>query len=71
MIDVAQLLEDSETKTDALERVAELEEDLSQVTERLTEVEEEAMIKTGEQPHFVSAHFIVLDIVVFYHLFGA
>ena len=32
MIDVAQLLEDSETKTDALERVAELEDDLSHVT---------------------------------------
>lgn len=32
MIDVAQLLEDSETKTDALEKVAELEEELSHVS---------------------------------------
>lgn len=48
MIDVAQLLEDSETKTDALEKVSELEEDLSHITERLAEVEEEAMIKTGQ-----------------------
>ncbi|XP_005091796.1 formin-like protein isoform X2 [Aplysia californica] len=48
MIDVAQLLEDSETKTDALEKVAELEDDLSHVTERLAEVEEEAMTKTVE-----------------------
>ncbi|CAG5132337.1 unnamed protein product, partial [Candidula unifasciata] len=48
VIDVAQLLEDSETKTDALERVAELEEELSHVTERLAEVEEEAMTKTVE-----------------------
>lgn len=48
MIDVAQLLEDSETKTDALEKVAELEDDLSHITERLAEVEEEAMTKTGK-----------------------
>ncbi|XP_013087690.2 formin-like protein isoform X1 [Biomphalaria glabrata] len=48
MIDVAQLLEDAETKTDALEKVAELEEDLSQVSEKLAEVEEEAMTKTVE-----------------------
>lgn len=64
MIDVAQLLEDSETKTDALERVAELEDDLSQVTERLTEVEEEAMTKTGTLSelsyHFLSSHFMVV-----------
>ena len=32
MIDVAQLLEDSETKTDALEKVAELEDELSHVS---------------------------------------
>ena len=31
MIDVAQLLEDSETKTEALEKVAELEDELSHV----------------------------------------
>ncbi|XP_052827265.1 formin-like protein 2 [Octopus bimaculoides] len=48
MIDVAQLLEDSETKTDALEKVAELEEELSHMHERLQEVEEEAMAKTVE-----------------------
>lgn len=52
MIDVAQLLEDSETKTDALEKVAELEEDLSHITERLAEVEEEAMTKTGADKFF-------------------
>ena len=32
MIDVAALLEDSETKTEALEKVAELEDELSQVS---------------------------------------
>jgi hypothetical protein len=32
MIEVAQLLEDSETKTDALEKVAELEDELSHVS---------------------------------------
>jgi len=48
MIDVAALLEDSETKTEALEKAAELEDELSQTTERLQEVEEEAMAKTVE-----------------------
>ena len=32
MIDVAALLEDSETKTEALEKAAELEDELSQVS---------------------------------------
>nr|KAG5688093.1 hypothetical protein BaRGS_031286 [Batillaria attramentaria] len=48
MIDVAQLLEDSETKTDALEKVAELEDELSHLNEHLQEVEDEAMTKTVE-----------------------
>ncbi|ESP01673.1 hypothetical protein LOTGIDRAFT_139357 [Lottia gigantea] len=43
MIDVANLLEDSETKTEALEKVAELEDEISHV-----KVEEEAMTKTVE-----------------------
>ena len=58
MIDVAQLLEDSETKTDALEKVQDLEEDLSHVTERLAEVEDEAMIKTGENIHQMATQLI-------------
>ena len=33
MIDVASVLEDSETKTEALEKAAELEDELSQVSE--------------------------------------
>ena len=33
MIDVAALLEDSETKTEALEKAAELEDELSQVSD--------------------------------------
>ena len=32
MIDIAALLEDSETKTEALEKAAELEDELSQVS---------------------------------------
>ena len=34
MIDVAALLEDSETKTEALEKAAELEDELSQVSDK-------------------------------------
>ena len=60
MIDVAQLLDDSETKTDALEKVAELEDDLSHVTERLAEVEEEAMTKTGAFYKFWKESFQIL-----------
>ncbi|XP_021376267.1 formin-like protein CG32138 isoform X2 [Mizuhopecten yessoensis] len=48
MIDVQQLLEDSETKTEALERAEELEDELSHAHERLQEVEDEAMSKTVE-----------------------
>ncbi|KAK6165836.1 hypothetical protein SNE40_022673 [Patella caerulea] len=48
MIDVANLLEDSETKTEALEKVAELEDEISHISEKLQEVEEEAMTKTVE-----------------------
>ncbi|XP_033762894.1 formin-like protein isoform X1 [Pecten maximus] len=48
MIDVQQLLEDSETKTEALERAEDLEDELSHAHERLQEIEEEAMSKTVE-----------------------
>ncbi|XP_052770325.1 formin-like protein isoform X2 [Mya arenaria] len=48
MIDVAALLEDSETKTEALEKAAELEDEVSRVNERLQDVEEEMMAKTVE-----------------------
>ena len=47
MIDVQQLLEDSETKTEAIERVEDLEDELSHAHDRLQEVEDEAMNKTG------------------------
>lgn len=47
-IDVAQLLEDSDCKTEALERAEDLENELSHAHERLQEVEDEAMAKTVE-----------------------
>lgn len=48
MIDVAALLEDSETKTEAMEKAAELEDEVCRVNERLQEVEEEMLSKTIE-----------------------
>ncbi|KAK3108690.1 hypothetical protein FSP39_013484 [Pinctada imbricata] len=48
MIDVAQLLEDSEMKTEAIERADELEDELSHEREKYQELEEEAMTKTIE-----------------------
>ncbi|XP_056156962.1 formin-like protein 2 isoform X2 [Lampris incognitus] len=48
VFDVGTLLEDAETKTAALERVEDLEDNLSQMTERLLDVENEAMLKIVE-----------------------
>ncbi|KAM4602205.1 formin-like protein 2 [Polymixia lowei] len=48
VFDVGTLLEDAETKTAALERVEELEENLAQMGERLLDVENEAMLKIVE-----------------------
>lgn len=48
VFDVAALMEDSETKTAALERVQELEDDLSRVLERLSENERHFMFKLAE-----------------------
>ncbi|XP_048756129.2 formin-like protein isoform X3 [Ostrea edulis] len=48
MIEVAQLLEDSELKTEAIERAEDLEEELSREREHLQEMEEEAMAKSLE-----------------------
>uniref|UniRef100_A0A3Q3D3H0 Formin-like 2b n=1 Tax=Hippocampus comes TaxID=109280 RepID=A0A3Q3D3H0_HIPCM len=48
VFDVGTLLEDAETKTAALERVEELEENLSTMSERLLDVENEAMLKIVE-----------------------
>ncbi|KAG7217722.1 hypothetical protein INR49_020979 [Caranx melampygus] len=48
VFDVGTLLEDAETKTAALERVEELEESLSTMSERLLDVENEAMLKIVE-----------------------
>ncbi|XP_076094984.1 formin-like protein 3 isoform X3 [Mytilus galloprovincialis] len=47
-IDVAQLLEDSEMKTEALERAEDLEDELSREREKFLELEDEAMAKTVE-----------------------
>ncbi|KAK2180878.1 hypothetical protein NP493_421g02041 [Ridgeia piscesae] len=47
-IDVASLLEDSDTKNAALEQVADLEEALSHANERAQEIEEEAVAKIAE-----------------------
>ncbi|XP_061186189.1 formin-like protein isoform X5 [Saccostrea echinata] len=48
MIEVAQLLEDSELKTEAIERAEDLEEELSREREHLQEMEEESMAKSLE-----------------------
>ncbi|XP_058472791.1 formin-like protein 2 [Solea solea] len=48
VFDVGTLLEDAETKTAALERVEELEESLNTMSERLLDVENEAMLKIVE-----------------------
>ncbi|KAK2857271.1 hypothetical protein Q5P01_006006 [Channa striata] len=48
VFDVGTLLEDAETKTAALERVEELEESLSAMSERMLDVENEAMLKIVE-----------------------
>lgn len=45
VFDVAALMEDSETKTAALEKVAELEEELGQAHDRVAEIEREALAK--------------------------
>ena len=47
-IDVAQLLEDSEMKTEALERAEDIEDELSRERDRFQELEDEAMAKTVE-----------------------
>ncbi|TWW63762.1 Formin-like protein 2 [Takifugu flavidus] len=48
VFDVGTLLEDAETKNAALERVEELEENLATMSERLLDVENEAMLKIVE-----------------------
>ncbi|XP_023709731.2 formin-like protein [Cryptotermes secundus] len=48
VFDVAALMEDSETKTAALEKVAELEDELGHAHERLAEVEGESLAKLAE-----------------------
>uniref|UniRef100_A0AAV2LBM3 Formin-like 2b n=1 Tax=Knipowitschia caucasica TaxID=637954 RepID=A0AAV2LBM3_KNICA len=48
VFDVGTLLEDAETKTAALERVEELEENLNNMSERVLDVENEAMLKIVE-----------------------
>ncbi|XP_063585534.1 formin-like protein isoform X3 [Penaeus indicus] len=48
VFDVAALMEDSETKTAALERVAELEDELSHLAERMSEMEAESLAKLVE-----------------------
>ncbi|RZB40880.1 formin-like protein, partial [Asbolus verrucosus] len=45
VFDVAALMEDSETKTAALEKVAELEDELAQMHERIQDVEHQALEK--------------------------
>uniref|UniRef100_A0A8D0DG81 Formin-like 3 n=1 Tax=Sander lucioperca TaxID=283035 RepID=A0A8D0DG81_SANLU len=48
VFDVGGLLEDAETKNAALEKVEELEEHLSHVTEKLLELENETMMKVAD-----------------------
>ncbi|KAF2904151.1 hypothetical protein ILUMI_02040 [Ignelater luminosus] len=48
VFDVAALMEDSETKTATLEKVAELEDELGQAHDRLQELESESLAKLAE-----------------------
>ncbi|XP_049545138.1 formin-like protein [Anopheles darlingi] len=48
VFDVAALMEDSETKTAALERVNELEDELGRALDQASEIEREALFKIGE-----------------------
>ncbi|XP_026295174.1 formin-like protein CG32138 isoform X8 [Apis mellifera] len=48
VFDVAALMEDSETKTAALEKVAELEDELGHAHDRMTELERESLAKLAE-----------------------
>jgi hypothetical protein len=48
VFDVSALMEDSETKTAALERVNELEDDLGRAYDQCAELEREALFKIGE-----------------------
>ncbi|XP_011309780.1 formin-like protein CG32138 isoform X2 [Fopius arisanus] len=48
VFDVAALMEDSETKTAALEKVAELEDELGHAHDRMTELERESLLKLAE-----------------------
>lgn len=48
VFDVASLMEDSETKTAALERVNELEDDLSRAKDRIEDLEREMLYRIGE-----------------------
>ncbi|MPC19600.1 Formin-like protein [Portunus trituberculatus] len=48
VFDVAALMEDSETKTAALERVAELEDELALMAEKMSEMEAESLAKMVE-----------------------
>ncbi|XP_063708357.1 formin-like protein [Culicoides brevitarsis] len=48
VFDVAALMEDSETKTAALERVNELEDDLSRAKDRIEDLEREMLYRIGE-----------------------
>ncbi|KAK8403020.1 hypothetical protein O3P69_000924 [Scylla paramamosain] len=48
VFDVAALMEDSETKTAALERVAELEDELALMAEKISEMEAESLAKMVE-----------------------
>lgn len=48
VFDVAALMEDSETKTAALERVAELEDELAHLAEKMSEMEAESLAKLVE-----------------------
>ncbi|XP_025160305.1 formin-like protein CG32138 isoform X3 [Harpegnathos saltator] len=48
VFDVAALMEDSETKTAALEKVAELEDELGHAHDRMAEIERESLAKLAE-----------------------
>lgn len=63
VFDVGALLEDAETKNAALERVEELEENISHLSEKLQDTENEAMSKIVELEKQLMQRNKELDVV--------
>ncbi|XKL66225.1 hypothetical protein PGB90_009645 [Kerria lacca] len=64
VFDVAALMEDSETKTAALEKVAELEDELAQAHDRLAELERESLAQLANLESALGAARVERDEIV-------